>query len=118
MRFIPLKVFMRRKAIIPLAAVALAGVLACGGLGGQTPSEALPTSAWSDCEAVCMKIRDSCGQGEQLGPEPMACHMHCDLAAQWEGQPMPDSDTEAIRQSMLCVAEAATCAQVSGCLSE
>ena len=102
-----------------LFAVCLFGAcLACAGVGGEPPADSLTTSTWSDCEAICAKVRESCGQLEHFGPGPMACLMYCDSAAQWEGQPMPDKTTEAVRESMLCLAEAETCDVVSSCLSE
>jgi hypothetical protein len=57
----------------------------------------------------------ACGLAE-AGEPPMQCYMGCDIAAQWEGQPMPDEHSAAVRETLLCAVQAADCAALAACL--
>ncbi len=70
---------------------------------------------WSDCQAYCVAVK-ACDL--DAGGAPMDCYMGCDVAAQWEGQPMPDEHSAAVRELLLCAVKAADCAALTACLAD
>ena len=69
---------------------------------------------WSDCAGFCNVASQHCKLTE--AGEGMMCQMRCDVAAQFEGQPMPDAKTKALRKQLVCTQAATTCTQVRECL--